>query len=155
MSLPQGSGEAGWRSLQAQKLHTRAPMALTNAEELRIRVAASGVNRALYTTPSGEFQEVLRDIAQAGRARDIANAINLYVGIVGRAPVPFIKARLPGILTNRLLPSDAGIDHDAFYKHMVATPADMDTWCVGVHDACQDPDALQAVVEGTRSQFPA
>lgn len=130
-------------------------MALTAQENLRIEVAATGINRRLYVTPSGEFIELIQDLASQNRVSDIAAAINAYLtAIRTNAPLPFIAGQLPGILTNRVLPHLPGFHYDNFIAHMVSNQADMNAWCDTVRQNAVSPGGLNDAVADLRLRFP-
>ena len=95
-----------------------------------------------YTTPSGAFLEVLRDIAKQNRIDAIAECISVYCKAYPIAR-NFIIARVPGILVNHNFTMRTDLDYDKFIQWSVTTA----NWAEGIIANALDGNGLKMEVE--------
>ena len=80
-----------------------------------------------YTTPSGAFLEVLRDIAKQNRIEAISECLSLYCKAYPSARC-FLAARIPGMLVNHNFPIRSDLNYDNFITWSVAH----ENWAKGI-----------------------
>lgn len=95
-----------------------------------------------YTTQSGAFLEILRDLSFQKRIEDIADANAIYVKIyptVGE----FIAAMLPGILVNHYFADLKDFPFDAFIRWSLTDP----DWAKPLKDNFNKKEELSAAIK--------
>lgn len=93
-----------------------------------------------WATPSGQFLDELRDLAQEGEIPVISTACYAYFS---RYPITrhFVSAALPAILVNRYKPLTSGVSFRTFLAWVRMNPG----WWSAIRDNAASPN-LQAVL---------
>lgn len=95
-----------------------------------------------YTTPSGAFIELLRDLAREHKIKEISEALNIYCKEYHQA-ANFLRTRLPGILVNNYFTIREDLDYENFMKFSINDP----DWADLIKEHAFSPENLVIEIE--------